>query len=139
MKVKIFTDGGSRGNPGISGFGVVMMDEKKQIVFEASKYLGIKTNNEAEYEGLIFALNWLKDNYIEQDISEAEFNADSELMIKQMQGIYKVKAINLKELNKQAREFVLTIKAKIKFVTIKRELNSEADALANEAMDNYEN
>ncbi len=133
MKVKIFTDGGSRGNPGQSGFGVVVVDEKKQIIFEASKYLGIKTNNEAEYEGLIFGLKWLKKN--ESKIDQAEFNADSELMIKQMLGIYKVKAGNLKDLNKQAREFVLAIKAKINFVAIKREFNSQADALANEAMD----
>lgn len=133
MKVKIFTDGGSRGNPGVAGFGVVVVDEKKQIIFEASKYLGIKTNNEAEYEGLIFGLKWLLKN--ELNIDEAEFNADSELMIKQMQGIYKVKARNLKELNKRARELVSLINTKIKFVAIKREFNSQADALANEAMD----
>jgi len=133
MKVKIFTDGGSRGNPGVSGFGVVVFDEKKQIIFEASKYLGTKTNNEAEYEGLIFGLNWLKEN--ETKIDQAEFNADSELMIKQMQGIYKVKASNLKDLNKQAREYVLSIKTKITFNAVRREFNSEADSLANEAMD----
>ncbi len=133
MKVKIFTDGGARGNPGQAGFGVVVVDEKKQIIFEVGKYLGVKTNNEAEYEGLIFGLSWLKEN--ELIIDEAEFNADSELMVKQMQGIYKVKAVNLKELNKQARELVLAIKSKISFKAIKRELNSEADRLANEAMD----
>lgn len=135
MKIKIFTDGGSRGNPGQAGFGTVFYDENNKIIWQGSRYLGVKTNNVAEYEGLIFALNWVKDNESQLGIIEAEFNADSELMIKQMQGIYKVKAINLKDLNKQARELVLAIKAKIKFVAIKRELNSEADALANEAMD----
>lgn len=135
MKVKIFTDGGSRGNPGVAGFGVVVVDEKKQIVFEASKYLGVKTNNEAEYEGLIFALNWVKDNEDKFVIDEVEFNADSELMIKQMQEIYKVKAINLKGLYKQAKKYILSIKAKINFIAIRREFNSKADALANEAMD----
>lgn len=133
MKVKIFTDGGSRGNPGVAGFGMVVVDEKKQIIFETSKYLGIKTNNEAEYEGLICGLDWLKKN--ELTVDEAEFNADSELMVKQMQGIYKVKAINLKDLNKRARELVLLIKSKISFKAILRELNSEADRLANKAMD----
>lgn len=135
MKVKIFTDGGSRGNPGNSGFGIVVHDDNGRTIYESSKYLGVKTNNEAEYEGLLSALNWLKNNYIDLHIDEAEFNADSELMIKQMMGIYKVKARNLINLNKQAREFVLSINTKIKFKAIRRELNSQADALANEAMD----
>jgi len=135
MKIKVFTDGGSRGNPGQAGFGVVVVDEKNKIIFEGLRYLGVKTNNEAEYEGLIFALNWLKDNEKILGVNEAEFCADSELMVKQMQGIYKVKADNLKDLNKQAREFVLTIKAKISFKAVRREFNSEADALANQAMD----
>jgi ribonuclease HI len=135
MKIKIFTDGGSRGNPGIAGFGVVVKDEDNKNIFEGAQYIGNKTNNEAEYGGLIFALNWLKDNYLTKNITEAEFNSDSELMIKQMQGIYKVKALNLKDLNKQAREFVLNIKVKIIFKAIRREYNSDADALANKAMD----
>lgn len=135
MKVKIFTDGGSRGNPGSAGFGVLVVDENNNKIFEKSGYLGIKTNNEAEYEGLICGLNWLKDNEDTLDISEAEFNADSELMVKQMQGIYKVKASNLKNLNKLAREFVVCIKAKVIFKAILREFNSEADLLANRAMD----
>lgn len=135
VKIKIFTDGGSRGNPGIAGFGVVVLDEDNKNIFEGARYIGYKTNNEAEYGGLIFALNWLKDNYVAKNITEAELNSDSELMVKQMQGIYKVKAENLKDLNKQAREFVLSIKTKISFKAIRRELNSKADALANEAMD----
>jgi len=135
VKIKIFTDGGSRGNPGIAGFGVVVLDEDNKNIFEGARYIGHKTNNEAEYGGLIFALNWLKDNYVAKNITEAELNSDSELMVKQMQGIYKVKAENLKDLNKQAREFVLSIKTKISFKAIRRELNSKADALANEAMD----
>ena len=118
MKIKIFTDGGSRGNPGIAGFGVVVKDEDNKNIFEGAQYIGNKTNNEAEYGGLIFALNWLKDNYLTKNITEAEFNSDSELMIKQMQGIYKVKSLNLKDLNKQAREFVLNIKVKIIFKAI---------------------
>lgn len=138
MEVKIYTDGGSRGNPGISGFGMIVVDKNNKTIFEFEKYIGIKTNNEAEYEGLLYGLNWLKNNYEKYNISEVEFNADSELMIKQMQGIYKVKAENLIGLNKQAKEFVLNIKIKITFKVILREFNSLADALANKAMDNYE-
>ncbi|OIP86908.1 ribonuclease H [Candidatus Shapirobacteria bacterium CG_4_8_14_3_um_filter_35_11] len=139
MKVKIFTDGGSRGNPGNSGFGVVVVDDKNDNIFESYQNMGIKTNNEAEYGGLIFALGWLKDNEDRLQINEAEFYADSELMIKQMQGLYKVKARNLKELNKQARGLILEIKSKIKFSAILRELNNRADLLANRGMDKYEN
>lgn len=135
MKVKIFTDGGSRGNPGNAGFGVVVMNENSENIFTGYQNIGIKTNNEAEYSGLIFGLNWLKENEEVMNIVEAEFNADSELMIKQMQGIYKVKAGHLQLLNKQAREFVMCIKAKIKFIAIRRELNSQADELTNKAMD----
>lgn len=135
MKVKIFTDGGSRGNPGNAGFGVVVLDENNINIFEGYKNIGVKTNNDAEYSGLIFGLNWLKENELQLNIDEAEFNADSELMIKQMQGIYKVKAGNLLVLNKQAREFINCIKSKITFKAIRREFNSIADALANKAMD----
>lgn len=136
MKVKIFTDGGSRGNPGNAGFGMVVMNENNENIYEGCNNIGIKTNNEAEYGGLLFGLNWLKENETELNIGEAEFNADSELMIKQMQGVYKVKAGHLQILNKQAREFVMCIKAKISFKAIRREFNSVADELANKAMDN---
>lgn len=135
MKIKIFTDGGSRGNPGIAGFGVVIFDDKNTVIFKNSGYLGIKTNNEAEYGGLINAMEWLKENQLKLNIDEVEFNADSELMIKQMQGVYKVKAGNLRDLNKQARELLMHIKSKISYNAIRREYNSMADELANEAMD----
>jgi len=135
MKVKIYSDGGSRGNPGHAGFGVAIFDQSDKTISEISKYIGVKTNNEAEYTGLIAGLNWLKENYLDLDIVEAELNSDSELIVRQMQGIYKVKAGNLKDLNKQAREFVMAIKAKITFKSIRREFNGRADELANEAMD----
>lgn len=135
MKIKIFTDGGSRGNPGVAGFGVVVFDEKNNVIFKKSGYLGIKTNNEAEYGGLINAVEWLKENEMKLNIDEVEFNADSELMVKQMQGIYKVKAGNLRDLNKQARELLMHIKSFYTFKAIRREYNSMADELANLAMD----
>jgi len=135
MKVKIFTDGGSRGNPGVAGFGVVVFNDKNEIIFKNSGYLGIKTNNEAEYGGLISAVEWLKENEMGYKMDEVEFNADSELMIKQMQGIYKVKAGNLRDLYLQVTELLLDVKSKISFKAIRREYNSLADELANEAMD----
>lgn len=130
MKLKVFTDGGARGNPGIAGYGVYIEDENKKIIFEESKFLGIKTNNEAEYMGLIGALTWIDEKAPEAEI---EINSDSQLLVRQMKGIYKVKAIHLKELWAKAQD--LSFGKKIEFKEIKRELNYKADALANEAMD----
>ena len=130
MRLKIFTDGGARGNPGIAGYGVYIEDENKRMIFEEGKFLGIKTNNEAEYMGLIGALTWVEENAPEAEI---EINSDSQLLVRQMKGIYKVKAINLKSLWAKAKE--LSFGKKIGFKEIRRELNFKADSLANEAMD----
>ncbi|MBP6989672.1 ribonuclease HI family protein, partial [Candidatus Shapirobacteria bacterium] len=89
MGIKVFTDGGARGNPGIAGYGIYIEDENKKTLFEEAKFLGVKTNNEAEYLGLIGALTWIEENKIE---SEIEINSDSQLLVRQMQGKYKVKA-----------------------------------------------
>ena len=130
MKLKVFTDGGARGNPGVAGYGVVIEDENRNIVFEEGKFLGIKTNNEAEYMGLIGALDWVDKNRSETEI---EINSDSQLMVRQMMGIYKVKAEHLKKLWSVAKS--LTEGKKVIFKEIRREYNSKADALANVAMD----
>lgn len=130
MKLKVFTDGGARGNPGIAGYGFYIEDENKKMVFEEGKFLGIKTNNEAEYMGLIGALNWIDENANE---AEVEINSDSQLLVRQMKGIYKVKAQHLKKLWELARN--LCEGKKIVFNEIRREYNSKADALANLAMD----
>jgi len=130
MKLKIYTDGGARGNPGIAGYGIHIEDENKKVLFEESKFLGIKTNNEAEYMGLIGALAWIEENKIE---AEVEIYSDSQLLVRQMKGIYKVKASNLKKLWMMAQS--LCEGKNITFKEIKRELNYKADALANRAMD----
>lgn len=130
MKIKVFTDGGARGNPGIAGYGVYIEDENKKTLFEEGKFLGIKTNNEAEYMGLIGALSWIENNCPEAEI---EINSDSQLLVRQMKGVYKVKAEHLKKLWMTAQDLV---KGKqIQFQEIRREYNKKADALANLAMD----
>ncbi|HNY04249.1 MAG TPA: ribonuclease HI family protein [Candidatus Woesebacteria bacterium] len=131
MGIKVFTDGGARGNPGIAGYGIYIEDENKKTLFEEAKFLGVKTNNEAEYLGLIGALTWIGENKIE---SEIEINSDSQLLVRQMQGKYKVKAENLKKLWLIAQN--LSKNKKVIYKEIKRESNSRADALANKAMDN---
>ena len=106
MIVNIFTDGGARGNPGPAGYGVVVKTFDNKIIYQKSSYLGIKTNNEAEYAGLISALQWLKDNYQNLDINQVTINSDSQLLICQIQGLYKVKAENLKLLFAQSRDLL---------------------------------
>lgn len=130
MKLKVFTDGGARGNPGVAGYGVYIEDENKKTLFEEGKFLGIKTNNEAEYMGLIGALSWIEEKAGEAEI---EINSDSQLLVRQMKGIYKVKAANLKKLWMTAQD--LCRGKQIEFKEIRREYNSKADALANLAMD----
>ncbi|MBU1117446.1 ribonuclease HI family protein [Patescibacteria group bacterium] len=130
MKIKIFTDGGARGNPGIAGYGIYVEDEAKRVLLEEKKFLGIKTNNEAEYMGVIGALDWVEKNYPNEEI---EINSDSQLLVRQMKGIYKVKAQNLKKLWLVAHD--LCQGKNIEFKEIRREYNSKADALANLAMD----
>jgi len=135
MEINVYTDGGSRGNPGVSGYGLVIYDDHQKILFQESKYLGIKTNNEAEYSGLIGALTWVKDHQDNLHISKINFCSDSQLMIRQFQGLYKVKAPNLKPLFQQAQELINSISAPIVFKDVRREFNELADELANQAMD----
>lgn len=130
MKLKIFTDGGARGNPGIAGYGVYIEDENNKKIYEEGKFLGIKTNNEAEYMGLIGALTWVESNASEAEI---QINSDSQLLVRQMKGLYKVKAPHLKIL--WAKALDLSFGKKIEYKEIRRELNSKADELANLAMD----
>jgi len=135
MNINVYTDGGSRGNPGPSGYGLVIYDDNQKILFQESKYLGIKTNNEAEYSGLIGALNWVNNNQDYLRISQINFHADSQLMIRQMQKKYKVKAPNLIPIFNQAQDLVNLISLPIVFKDIRRDFNQLADQLANEAMD----
>lgn len=135
MKISIYTDGGSRGNPGISGYGLVILDESKKILYQESKFLGIKTNNEAEYMGLLAALTWIKNNPDNLAITSLSVFADSQLMIRQMQGAYKVKSPNLINLYKTAKLIISQFDFPVTYTDIRREFNKLADELANQAMD----
>lgn len=140
MVLNIYTDGGSRGNPGPSGFGVVIYEvdkngERSRTISQISKFIGIKTNNEAEYSALLDALIWVKDNLVNYDISSLNFYSDSQLMVRQIEGRYKVKAPTIIPLYRQAVSLLSTIDISYKFHEIPRELNSVADSLANQAMD----
>lgn len=129
MKVAIaHIDGASRGNPGKASFGAVInFDGKKYIL---KKNLGIKTNNIAEYEGLLAILKWAEENKIEF----LKVFSDSKLLVEQIKGKYKVKSPNLKDLHKKAIEMIEKI-PKFSIYFIKREYNSEADEIANKCLD----
>ena len=135
MQINVFTDGGSRGNPGHSGYGLVIYDDNQKILFKESKYIGIKTNNEAEYAGLIGALTWINDNKDSFNISQINFFADSQLLVRQVQGLYKVKAVHLKPLFATVKNLLTQINSPYLFKDIRRESNELADELANCAMD----
>ncbi len=126
-------DGGSRGNPGPAAYGVVIRDAKGDIVAKLKKYIGRMTNNVAEYYGLIAALDYAES----QGIRALRIEADSELMVKQMRGLYKVRSPELQPLFERARKMAAALES-FRIDHVYREQNREADALANEAMDEVE-
>jgi len=134
MILHVYTDGGSRGNPGKSGSGVVIKNEKGEVMCQESRYLGIKTNNEAEYMALIGALRWILGNKNNYSIEKIEFLSDSQLLVFQMMGKYKVKAAKIIPLYLEAIELLRKISSPNRFKHIYREENMLADMLANQAM-----
>ena len=124
------SDGGARGNPGPAGYGVVIQDESGKKVAALSEYLGHQTNNFAEYQGLIAALEYA----VKTGPKALKLISDSELLVRQIKGIYKVKNAVLQDLHARAKELI----AQLDWFSIGhalREHNQEADRLANEAMD----
>jgi len=138
MEISVYTDGGSRGNPGPAGFGLVIYDSNRQIIYQNKQFLGIKTNNEAEYAGLIAALEWIVVNLVKLDIQKINFYSDSQLLVRQLNGLYKVKSANIKPLFAIAQNLLGHITCPTHFTHLYRESNTLADSLANQAMDRHE-
>ena len=138
MKITIYTDGGSRGNPGPSAIGVVIYQEDK-IIKTYSESIGKATNNEAEYEAIIFALRKAKLLFGKNKSKEIEIESfmDSELVVKQLNHEYKVKEGNLQPLFLEVWNLILEFK-NVSFSHIRREKNKEADKLVNQALDNQD-
>ena len=132
-KVLIYTDGGSRGNPGPAGAGAVIYNGKKKVA-DVSEYLGHRTNNWAEYEALILALTVARDE-LGPKVMGVEVRMDSELIVKQMKGEYRVKNPDMKEKHARVRELIAESFPNITFTHVRREFNTEADKNANDAMD----
>ncbi|MDD3303095.1 MAG: ribonuclease HI family protein [Candidatus Gracilibacteria bacterium] len=131
MNLKIYTDGGSRGNPGNAGIGVYITDEDGNEIEKRYKNLGIKTNNEAEYTAVYYALN----RAIELGASFITLFSDSSLVINQLNGNWKVKEDRLKIIKSDIDNLIKNNCLKVEFIWVKRELNKEADRLSNVAMD----
>jgi len=134
-KIIIYTDGGSRGNPGPAASGAIFCNEKEEVIKKYSQHLGENlTNNEAEYQAVIFALNKFKQVFGKKLAlrSEIELRSDSELLIKQLNGEYKILEPKIQPLFLTVWNLRLDFK-KVKFKLISREKNKEADSLVNEA------
>lgn len=125
-----YTDGGSRGNPGPAGYGVRIEDGNGKLLDELYEPVGIATNNVAEYRGLLAALRWAH----EHGVRSLRVRSDSELLVKQMNGVYRVKNPGLQPLYQEARQLARKI-GRVVFEHVRREMNAEADRLANKAMD----
>lgn len=132
--ITIFTDGGARGNPGPAGAGAVVYGIDGEVVSEVSKFLGVQTNNWAEYEALICALTETKKHFGPTVSEEVAVKMDSELIVKQMKGEYKVKHPELKKQHEKVKE-LLEHFSNVSFIHVRREENKIADQLANDAMD----
>lgn len=128
--ITAFCDGGARGNPGPSGFGVYITDERGEKVAELSEFLGIRTNNFAEYSGLLAALEFA----LRYDHPRLRVVSDSELMVKQIKGQYKVKSPDLRPLYEEAKRRIAGLDS-FHIEHVLRNKNKEADRLANFAMD----
>jgi probable phosphoglycerate mutase len=125
-----YIDGGARGNPGPAGYGARVVDDSGQVVAELHGALGIATNNIAEYNGLLAALEWA----VERGVSALHVRADSLLLVEQMRGNYRVKNAGLIPLYQRARGLVARI-GHVTFEHIPREQNKDADRLSNLGMD----
>jgi probable phosphoglycerate mutase len=128
-----YIDGGARGNPGPAGYGAFIQSPEGNILAELHGALGIATNNVAEYNGLLAALQWA----IDHNERRIHIRADSELLVKQMRGEYKVRNAGLQPLYVRARLLAAELDV-VKFEHVRREFNKEADRLSNIGMDEAE-
>ncbi len=137
MHFTLYADGGSRGNPGPAGAGAVVFDNLGKRVVEVADFLGVATNNIAEYEAVLRGLQKLRDEYLPEHLKESHviIKMDSKLVIEQLKGNYKVKHPNLTPRYLEVKNIIARSFPSVEFVHVPRELNKDADALANKAMD----
>jgi ribonuclease HI len=130
LKARLFTDGGARGNPGPAAYGFVLETEDGTVLDARGEPIGVATNNVAEYRALVIGL----ERALELGVDEVEVISDSELVVKQMRGEYKVKNAALRELSLEAARIAREI-GEVTYTSVRREHNELADSLVNEALD----
>ena len=130
MKARLSTDGGARGNPGLAAYGYVLEAEDGTVLAAHGEAIGVATNNVAEYSALIAGL----EKAVELEVDDLEVVSDSELMVKQMRGEYKVKNAALRELSLRAKAVERRL-GSVSYTAVRREHNELADRLVNEALD----
>jgi ribonuclease HI/ADP-ribose pyrophosphatase YjhB (NUDIX family) len=128
--ITIFSDGGSRGNPGPSAAGYVIINSKQEVIAEGGEYLGITTNNQAEYHGVRIGL----EKALELNYKRVDFKIDSMLVVNQMKGFYKIKNRELWPINERIRELMKKFQ-KVTFTHVGREFNQLADGMVNKTLD----
>jgi len=129
-RVRVYSDGAARGNPGPAGAGAVVVNEAGAAVAEIGRYLGEQTNNVAEYQGLLLGLR----HALEYGATEVEVLADSQLLIRQLAGVYRVRNAGLMPLYEEAKRLLKRFR-KVELRHIPREMNSAADEMSNRAID----
>lgn len=136
-EIRVFTDGASRGNPGKSGIGIVIKDASAKILTTYKEFIGEESNNSAEYKALIKSIDIIKS--LNQNFSLIQFFSDSELIVRQITGKYKIKNQNLIKLSLDFWNSINELNKKFKITHITRDKNILADKLANEAIDELGN
>lgn len=131
--VIIYSDGGSRGNPGPSAAGYVIMNHDEEVIDEGGEYLGVTTNNQAEYQGVRMGL----EKAYERGVRRVDFRIDSMLVVNQMNGIYKIKNRELWPINERIRQLVMKFD-KVSFTHVRREFNQLADGVVNRTLDAHQ-
>ncbi|HMH70534.1 MAG TPA: reverse transcriptase-like protein [Candidatus Saccharimonadales bacterium] len=133
-KIIIYSDGGSRGNPGPSAAGYVIVNSNQEVIHQGGEYLGITTNNQAEYHGVRLGL----EKAIELGYKHIDFRVDSMLVVNQMNGIYKIKNRELWPINERIRELIMHFD-KVTFSHVRREFNQLADGMVNSTLNAHAN
>lgn len=135
-QINVFTDGGSRGNPGPAGIGIYIETENHEVLYMLGKTIGLATNNVAEYTAVLYAFMWLKENgAVIASQKKIMFYLDSLLIVSQLTGVYKIKNKELQKLVIVIRAFEQQVGKRISYLHIPREHNTRADRLVNLALD----
>lgn len=134
MKLIIYTDGASRGNPGHASYGFTILDSKGKLIHEEGSYIGFATNNVAEYMAVLHAFMRVREIFPKLEQVKVELYADSKLVAEQLSGNYKIKAAHLKDLIEKIKSIASSL-SEVRYKHVRRSENAKADRLANLALD----